>query len=217
MNSTKSILLLSACAAFILAVPGGTIAEGKGHGGGGGGGGAKTAERQAKKAENDSTRTEKSNDVTDARQARQEKRIEQGIKKGYLTPDEISKLNAQQATIESMQKQFNSDGKITRDEATQLRSALNDASLDIWTEKHNTDGKQMPVYRLGKDVRLNADVAAKLASDSLSKADARKFLADFHTLIDLRKKLNGSLSDSTRTQLQAQYNSLLSQYFSTVK
>ncbi len=116
-----------------------------------------------------------------------------------------------------MQQQFKSDGKVTRPEAQQLRSALNDASLDIWTEKHDTDGKQMPVYRLGKDVRLNADIAAKLADDNLSKADARKFLGDFHSLVEMKKKLNGSLSDGERATLQAQYNQMLGLYFSTVQ
>lgn len=280
MNTTKSILLLGACAAFILAAPG-AFAEGKAHAGKANHGAARAAqaqeraaerkakaeerkaqaaerkakakaaaeenkakaeerkkdveakkaaaeqkkaelekkktEAQAKKAEKDGQRSEKSNEVTENRQTRQEKRIEQGVKKGYLTPDEIAKLNTQQKNIESMQQQFNGDGKITRDESKQLRSALNDASLDIWTEKHDTDGKQMPVYRLGKDVRLNADVAAKLANDNLSKADARKFLGDFHALVDLKKKLNGSLSDAERTTLQAHYNQMLGQYFSTVQ
>ena len=261
MNTTKSILLLSACTAFILTAPG-AVAEGKAHAGKANHGAArsaqgeeraaaraakaaerqakteerkkegetkkaaaeqkkseaeqKKADAQAKKAATDGTPTAKSTDATEKRQDRQEKRIEQGIKKGYLTPDEISKLNTQQKNIESMQQQFKSDGKVTRPEAQQLRSALNDASLDIWTEKHDTDGKQMPVYRLGKDVRLNADVAAKLADDNLSKADARKFLGDFHSLVEMKKKLSGSLADGERATLQAQYNQMLGLYFSRV-
>ena len=259
MNTTKSILLLGACAAYMLAAPG-AFAEGKGHAAKTNGAKAAQAQEhaakaearqakaaelklekaakkavaeqkkadakelaqkakadaQAKKAATDGTPTAKSTDATEKRQDRQEKRIEQGIKKGYLTPAEISKLNAQQKNIESMQQQFNGDGKITRDESKQLRSSLNDASLDIWTEKHDTDGKQMPVYRLGKDVRLNADVAAKLADDNLSKADARKFLGDFHSLVEMKKKLSGSLADGERATLQAQYNQMLGLYFSRV-
>ena len=243
MTFPKSILLLSACAAFILP-PSGSFAGGKARAGkvNNGSKAAKAAERvakakerqkekearkeetkenktdaEAKKAENDSSRTEKSNDITEARQARHERRIEKGIKKGYLTPDEIEKLNVQQKNIESMQQQFKGDGNISRDESKQLRNTLNDASLDIWTEKHDADGKQMPVYRLGKDVRLNADVAAKLANDNLSQADARKFLGDFHSLGEMKKKLNGSLSDKESAQLQDHYNSLLTLYFSKVK
>ena len=259
MNRTNSILLLGACAAFILTAPA-VFAEGKAHAGKANGAkaaqaqerAAKAAQRLAdiaerkeergvkraaaeekkaeareraprtkedapgKKMENDGKRTEKTNEVTENRQARQDKRIEQGIKKGYLTPDEIGKLNTQQKNIEGMQQQFNGDGTITRNESQQLRRALNNASLDIWTEKHDTDGRQMPVYRLGNDVRLNADVAAKLAADNLSKADARKFLGDFHALVDLKKKLNGTLADNQRARLQARYNEMLARYFSTV-
>ncbi len=172
-------------------------------------------EARVKKAKADSARTGQTNAVTENRQTHQEKRIDQGIKKGYLTPDEIGKLKTQQKNIESLQQQFNGDGKITRAESKQLRDSLNNASLDIWTEKHNTDGRQMPVYRLGKDVRLNPDVAARLAADNLSKADARAFLGDFHSLVQTKQKLNGSLPDSERAQLQAQYNEKLGVYFST--
>jgi len=168
---------------------------------------------EAKKAE----LTEKANATTEKRQDNQDKRIQHGINKGYLTSDEISKLDSQQKAIEDMQQQFSGDGKINRNEAKQLRDALNDASKDIWLEKHDTDGKQMPVYRLGKDVRLNGAFATKLESGDLSKGEANKFLNDFHKAIEIKKKLNGDLSEKERAELEKKYDDLLNNYFETVK
>lgn len=174
--------------------------------------------REAKKAEAAKTtenRTDRVNAVTEKRQDNQEKRIEHGIQKGYLTPEETVKLEKQQQGIEKMQQQFNSDGKITVPEAAQLRQALNEASFDIWTQKHDTDGNQMTAYRLGKNVFLKPEVASRLEDEGLTRADARQFLGDFHQLCELKCQLNGDLSDEQRSLLQDRYNDLLNLYFTT--
>ncbi len=168
-----------------------------------------------KKAPVDQKRTDTVNSVTDKREANQEKRIQHGISKGYLTPEETAKLEQQQQNIEKMQQQFNGDGKVTRDEAKDLRNALNDASFDIWTQKHDTDGNQMAAYRLGKNVFLKPELASRLGDENLSRADARRFLGDFHSLAELKKKLNGDLSAEERAKLQERYDILLNQYFTT--
>jgi hypothetical protein len=174
--------------------------------------------REAKKAaaaEATEKRTDHVNTVTEKRQDNQEKRIEHGIQKGYLTSEETGKLEQQQQSIEKMQQQFNSDGKIMPAEAKQLRTALNEASFDIWSQKHDTDGKQMATYRLGKNVFLKPEVAARLEDENLSRGDARQFLGDFHDLCDLKRKLNGDLTDDQRAQLQDRYDDLLNLYFTT--
>jgi len=152
----------------------------------------------------------------DKRQDHQAKRIEEGIKKGYLTQDEISKLDAQQKNIASMESSFKSDGKVTKAEATQLRSALNEASLCIFAEKHDADGSTKSVPRLENNVILKNDVAQKLGDENLSRQDARVYLKDFHRMMDLKKTLStGNLSDSDRTSAQNEYNDLLNKYFDT--
>jgi hypothetical protein len=156
--------------------------------------------------------------TVDKRQDNQAKRIEHGINKGYLTADEIKKLQAQQASIAAMEESFKGDGKLTRSEFKQLQSALNDASRCIWAEKHDTDGNQMPVYRLGKNVRVNNDVAQKLADDNLSKADARAFAKDFHLMLGIKHRLStADLTAEQRAKLQAEYNELLNKYFYLVE
>lgn len=150
----------------------------------------------------------------DKRQQLQAARIDAGVKRGSLTPDELTKLQAQQKSIADMEAKFAGDGALTKDEATQLRQSLNDASLQIWTEKRDTDGVQQPVVRLGKDVYLNDATAAKLGDPALTRQDARAFSHDFARLLDVKGKLaSEDLTDDQRAALQKEYNDLLSKYF----
>jgi len=169
--------------------------------------------RAAAKEKRQETLTDKAEARTEARQEHQAKRIEEGIKKGYLTTDEISKLESQQKSIETLQQSFMSDGIIRKDEAKQLRNQLNEASLCIFAEKHDADGKTKPVLRLGKNVSLKNNVAQKLGDTSLSKSDARAFLKDFNRMLVLKKTLSGTVSDADRTSMQTEYNTLLNKYF----
>jgi hypothetical protein len=157
--------------------------------------------------------------AVDKHEANQAKRIEHGIKNGSLTPDELAKLESQQAAIKAMEAKFEGDGKLTRSEFKELQEALNVASRCIFAEKHDTEGFQMPVYRLGRNVRLNPDVAQKLADDNLGKADARAFAKDFHRMLWAKHQLatDKDLSADQRAKLQAEYNDLLNKYFYLVE
>jgi len=156
------------------------------------------------------------NERTDARQNRQAQRIDEGIKKGYLTTDEVSKLEIQQKSIETTQQAFKSDGKITRNEAQQLRQQLDEASRCIFAEKHDADGIAKPVYRLGANVTLKDEIAQKLGDENLPRQAARVFLGDFRRMMEIKKLLStGTLNDVQRAQLQTEYNKLLNTYFVT--
>ncbi len=156
------------------------------------------------------------NERTDARQNRQTQRIEEGVKKGNLTPAEVGKLETQQKSIETMQQSFVADGKITRPEAQQLRQQLDEASRCIFAEKHDADGIAKPVYRLGENVILKDEIAQKLGDENLPRQAARAFLGDFHRMMEIKKRLaTGTLSDAQRAQLQVEYNKLLNTYFVT--
>ncbi len=169
-----------------------------------------------KKAEPKEPRAERVNERTETRQGHQAKRIDEGIKKGYLTPAEITKLSSQQKSIESLQKAMNADGKVTKDEAKQLHQQLDEASLNIFAEKHDADGITKPVYRLGKNILLKNDIAQKLGDENLPRQDARAFLGDLHKMLDLKKTLaTGNLSEAQRAADQALYNDLLNKYFET--
>lgn len=150
----------------------------------------------------------------DKRQERQAKRIEHGIKKGYLTADEIAKLESQQKAIAEMEANFKSDAKLTKDERKKLQDALNEASRCIWAEKHDTDGKQMPTYRLGKNIFARDELTSALANENLAGDQAKKYAADFKRIMNLKHSLSAKdLTAEERTKLQNEYNELLNKYF----
>jgi hypothetical protein len=150
----------------------------------------------------------------DHRDLNQLHRINQGVRNGSLTPDEAKGLRQKEDSIEAMEKQFEGDGKLSRDESKQLNQQLNDASRTIFAEKHDTEGNQMSVYRLGKDVKLNPDVAQKLEDPNVDKSVARGFSQDFHKMLTIKRQLGTeNLTDDQRAQLQNQYNDLLNKYF----
>jgi hypothetical protein len=175
--------------------------------------GARKTEIESRKAK-DVGAKEKVEQRVDKRQDNQTRRIQHGIKKGYLTPSEVSKLESQQKAIADMESSFKSDGKLTRDEVKSLRSALNEASRCIWAEKHDTEGNQMPTYRFGKNVFAKDDLTAKLQDENLSAAEAKALAKEFHHILALKRRLStDDLSEEQRAKLQAEYDELLNKYF----
>ena len=73
----------------------------------------------------------------DQRQLNQEKRIEQGVDSGRLTPVEANRLEAQQNRIENAESRMKSDGVVTRGERLRLAHRQNKASRHIYRKKHN--------------------------------------------------------------------------------
>jgi hypothetical protein len=79
----------------------------------------------------------------DARQDKQEARIEQGAKSGELTQKEIAKLEAGQARVEAKETKAKADGKVTKKERTRLAHSQNKQSKRIHHQKHDKQ-KQAP-------------------------------------------------------------------------
>jgi hypothetical protein len=164
-------------------------------------------QRRQKREENRREHEEK-------REARQQRRIEQGVKHGELTKDELSKLQKQEDGLKSLRKQFESDGKLSKDEGKTLNQALDDASAQIWAQRHDTEGNQKNVVRLGKDVFAKDEITRRIESGEMSHADARAFLDELHHMVNLKRRLaSDDLSDQQRGELQGQYNDLLNKYF----
>ncbi|OGV55804.1 MAG: hypothetical protein A2X49_11445 [Lentisphaerae bacterium GWF2_52_8] len=175
---------------------------------------AKTAERKTDKEAKSEEKNKGRENSVDKRQANQEKRIEHGINKGYLTADEAKTLQDQQQKIADMESSFKSDGKITKDEAKQLRSELNTASANIWAEKHDTDGNQMATYRLGKNVYAKDSYTSQLSNPNLTGAEAKAISSDFRKMLEMKRTLaTGNLSEADQAKMQSGYNDLLNKYF----
>ncbi|CAH1075466.1 hypothetical protein [Candidatus Nitrotoga sp. 1052] len=73
----------------------------------------------------------------DHREAKQEQRIDQGIRSGALTSKEEAKLDAGQAKIEKMEEKAKADGHVTKHERKRINHEQNVQSKKIHDMKHN--------------------------------------------------------------------------------
>ncbi|GAO35603.1 hypothetical protein SCT_0994 [Sulfuricella sp. T08] len=74
-----------------------------------------------------------------ARQSNQRERIQQGIRTGELSRGEARQLGAEQRTIRQEERQYKSDGVMTKAERKDLHQDLSVASKDIYNEKHDAE------------------------------------------------------------------------------
>lgn len=79
----------------------------------------------------------------DKRQANQEKRIDQGVASGQLTPKETRRLENEQVAINRAENKAKADGVVTAGERKHLTHMQNKASKDIHHQKH--DKQHAPV------------------------------------------------------------------------
>ena len=73
----------------------------------------------------------------DQRQANQEKRIQQGVATGELTPREAARLERGQDRVEKMEEKAKADGVVTPEERARLKKAQDRQSAAIYKEKHD--------------------------------------------------------------------------------
>jgi uncharacterized membrane protein YebE (DUF533 family) len=73
----------------------------------------------------------------DQRQANQERRIDQGVQSGALTPKETGRLEKGQDHLQTMEDKAKSDGQVTKQERAKLQHAENRQSERIYHQKHD--------------------------------------------------------------------------------
>src|SRR4030067_2812883 len=81
------------------------------------------------------------------REQNQEKRIEQGVKSGELTPREAGRLERQQTKIKQDEERMKSDGKLTKKERMKLNREQDRASKRSYrdrNDKQKTNGSREP-------------------------------------------------------------------------
>lgn len=78
----------------------------------------------------------------DQRQAKQERRIDQGIASGELTQREATRLERQQTAINQAEEKAKADGSVTAKERKRLTHAQNHASRNIYLQKHDRQDRQ---------------------------------------------------------------------------
>ncbi len=84
----------------------------------------------------------------DQRQAKQQQRIDQGVKSGQLTGKEAARLEKGQEHVQKVEDKAKADGKVTKNERARIQHAENVQSRHIAKQKHdrqrdmNHDGKK---------------------------------------------------------------------------
>lgn len=84
----------------------------------------------------------------DARQDRQEARIDRGVQSGALTEREAAKLDRGQEHVQKLENRALSDGTVTNREKARIEHAQDVQSQRVYREKHdrqhdyNHDGRQ---------------------------------------------------------------------------
>lgn len=73
----------------------------------------------------------------DAREANQEKRIQQGVASGQLTPREATRLEKGEARIEKAEARAKADGTVTAQERKHMGQMQNRESHAIAQQKHD--------------------------------------------------------------------------------
>jgi hypothetical protein len=71
------------------------------------------------------------------RMQNQERRIQQGVNSGALTPKEAGKLEAREAKIKQDEARMKSDGQLSAKERKKLNKELDNASDRIYKQKHD--------------------------------------------------------------------------------
>lgn len=77
----------------------------------------------------------------DQRQANQERRIDQGVASGRLTPRETRRLERQQNRVDRMENRAKADGVVTGAERARLTRAQNRTSRHIYRQKHDAQSR----------------------------------------------------------------------------
>jgi hypothetical protein len=78
----------------------------------------------------------------DARQERQEQRIEQGQQSGSLTERETRRLEAEQKLIGKAEDRAKADGSVSAQERKRLHKMQNHSHRDIRRQKHDAQGSK---------------------------------------------------------------------------
>ena len=73
----------------------------------------------------------------DAREVKQDARIQQGVASGQLTPKETYRVEKEQAAINRVEAKAKADGTVTKAERQRLNHLQNRASKDTYRQKHD--------------------------------------------------------------------------------
>jgi Skp family chaperone for outer membrane proteins len=149
-----------------------------------------------------------------ARQHNQRERIQQGVRSGELTRHETRNVAEDQRDIRQLERAYKSDGKLTGAERVDLRHEQNQASRELYREKHDAQDRPA-VAPAVRDPGVNqrqgnqtGRIVQGVKSGELTQAEAQELRTERKDIRELEQgyKSDGALTKEERTDLHQQLN-----------
>jgi hypothetical protein len=147
-----------------------------------------------------------------ARQHVQRERIQQGVRSGELTRREAHNAREDQRDIRQLERAYKSDGELTRGERRDLAHEQNQASRELYRNKHDAQDRAPAAVR---DPRINqrqanqtSRVAQGVKSGELTRGEAQELRAERRDIRELERdyKSDRVLTKEERQDLNQQLN-----------
>jgi Skp family chaperone for outer membrane proteins len=148
--------------------------------------------------------------AVNARQHNQHDRIRQGVKSGELTRRETGKLAREQRDIRQLERGYKSDGTLTGAERRDLHQEQNQASRNIYQQKHDEQDRPRADIRdpgvNQRQVNQTGRIVQGVQSGELTRGEAQELRTERRDIRDLEQdyKSDGSLTKDERQDLHQQ-------------
>jgi hypothetical protein len=146
------------------------------------------------------------------RQHNQRERIQQGVKSGELTRRETGRLAEEQRDVRQLERAYKSDGTLTGAERRDLQHEQNQASHDIYRQKHDDQERPPAAVRdpgvNERQANQTARIQQGVKSGELTHDEAQDLRTERRDIRDLEHtyKEDGTLTRDERQDLHQQLN-----------
>jgi Skp family chaperone for outer membrane proteins len=147
-----------------------------------------------------------------ARQHNQRERIQQGVGSGELTRRETGKLVEEQRDVRQLERAYKSDGTLTGAERRDLQHEQNQASHDIYRQKHDEQERPPAAVRdpgvNERQANQTGRIVQGVKSGELTHDEAQELRTERSDIHDLEHtyKSDGTLTGEERQDLHQQLN-----------
>ena len=144
-----------------------------------------------------------------ARQHNQRDRIQQGVRSGELTRRETGKLVEEQRDVRQLERAYKSDGTLTGAERRDLHHEQNQASRDIYRQKHDEQDRAVRDPGVNqRQANQTGRIVQGVKSGELTHGEAQELRTERSDIRDLEQtyKSDGTLTGAERQDLHQQLN-----------
>ena len=145
-----------------------------------------------------------------ARQGAQRERVQQGVRSGELTRRETRNAREDQRDIRQLERAYKSDGELTRGERRDLTREQNQASRELYRNKHDAQERAPAAVRSPAINQRQANQAGRVAqgvqSGELTRPEAQELREERRDIRDLERdyKSDRVLTQEERRDLNQQ-------------